>query len=145
MKQKYLYIYEFDDDKSRLNFETLEKWLSKTYWSPNIKAEEIKKGSLNSTMVVGCYLGSEQVGFLRLVSDKTRFGYIMDVYVDVAHRKKGIAKNMILFAIRNPELEDVYQWFLATRGSHSVYKKVGFSPLINSERWMEFRKEKIRN
>ena len=145
MKQKYLDIYEFDDDKNRLNFAMLEKWLSKVYWSPNIKTEEIKKGSLNSTMVVGCYFGSEQVGFLQLVSDKTRFGYIMDVYVDDTHRKNGIAQNMVLFAIRNPELEDVYQWFLVTKDSHSVYKKVGFGPLDNSERWMVFRKEKIRH
>ena len=145
MKQKYMDVYEFDDDKRRLNFKVLEKWLSKVYWSLKIKADEIKKGSLNSTTVVGCYSDSEQVGFLRVVSDKTRFAYIMDVYVDEAHRKKGIAKNMVSFAITNPELKDVYQWVLATKCEHSIYKKVGFVPLPNPEKWMIFKKEKIRH
>src|SRR3954468_22499866 len=90
----FLNKYEFDDAIARLQYDVLEKWLSKTYWSPNIKAAEIKKGAENSQLNAGCYLGSEQVGYLRVVSDKTRFGYLLDVYVDEKHRKQGIAENM---------------------------------------------------
>ena len=95
-------------------------------------------------MVVGCYLGQEQVGYMRLISDKTRIGYIMDVYVELDHRNKGIARQMILFALNNPELKDVYQWLLATRDAHTVYSGIGFSPLPNPERWMMIKKEKVR-
>jgi GNAT superfamily N-acetyltransferase len=144
MKKKYLDTYEFDDDKGRLNLNLLEAWLSNTYWSPRIKRWEIQKGAENSTLVVGCYSGPEQVGYMRLVSDKTRFGYIMDVYVDELHRKKGIAQNMIHFAMDHPELKDVYQWVLATQDAHLVYEKLGFKPLSNPERWMILYKEKIR-
>ena len=137
-------IYEIDDDISRLNFEVLEEWLSQTYWSPRISKTEIHKGAINSTMVVGCYLGQDQVGYMRLISDKTRFGYIMDVYVDQNHRNKGIARQMILFALNNPELKDVYQWLLATEDAHPVYFGIGFRPLPNPGRWMMFKKDKIR-
>ena len=136
--------YEIDDDFSRLDFDLLEKWLSQTYWSPRIGKEEIQKGAANSTMVIGCYLGQEQVGYMRLISDKTRFGYIMDVYVDAGHRNKGIARQMILFALNNPDLKDVYQWLLATKDAHSVYAGVGFSPLPNPGNWMMLRKEIVR-
>ena len=144
MKTTIQGIYELDDDISRLNYDVLEKWLSRTYWSPRIGKEEIQKGAVNSTMVVGCYQGQEQVGYMRLVSDKTRFGYIMDVYVDPNHRSKGIARQMILFAMNKPELRDVYQWLLATRDAHTVYTKIGFGPLSHPERWMMLQKEKIR-
>ena len=144
MKTKIHGMYEIDDDICRMNFDVLEKWLSQTYWSPGIGKEEIHKGAINSTMVVGCYLGQEQVGYMRLISDKTRFGYIMDVYVDQNHRNKGIARQMVLFALNNPELKDVYQWLLATHDAHSVYSGIGFSPLPDLERWMMFKKEKVR-
>ncbi len=144
MKATIQGIYELDDDISRLDFDMLETWLSQTYWSPRIGKEEIQKGAANSTMVVGCYRGQEQVGYMRLLSDKTRFGYIMDVYVDPNHRNKGIARQMILFGMNNPEFRDVYQWLLATHDAHEVYSKIGFGPLSHPERWMMLQKEKIR-
>jgi len=137
-------MYEIDNDICRLDFDVLEKWLSQTYWSQGISKEEIHKGAVNSTMVVGCYLGQEQVGYMRLISDKIRFGYIMDVYVELNHRNKGIAQQMIRFALNNPELKNVYQWLLVTQDAHSVYSGIGFRPLPNPERWMMLNKEKVR-
>jgi hypothetical protein len=51
---------------------------------------------------------------------------------------------MVLFALNNPELKDVYQWLLATRDARTVYSGIGFSPLPNPERWMMIKKEKVR-
>jgi GNAT superfamily N-acetyltransferase len=144
MKTAYLDRYEFDDDISRLQFDVLEGWLTDAYWSPGIKAPEIEKGARNSALNVGCYAGGKQVGYMRVASDKTRFGYIMDVYVEESHRKQGIAQNIVRFAMEHPDLKDVYLWLLGTRDGHSVYSKVGFIPLPAPERWMVLRKEKIR-
>ena len=143
MKQDYL-GYEFDDALDRLDFALLESWLGATYWSPNIKAAEIEMGARNSTLAIGCYSGLEQVGYMRLVSDKVRFAYIMDVYVATGHRRKGIAENIVKFAMAHPAVQDVYMWLLATRDGHSVYRKAGFGPLPVPEMWMIQRKEKIR-
>jgi GNAT superfamily N-acetyltransferase len=81
---------------------------------------------------------------LRLVSDRTRFAYIMDVYVDAAHRKKGLALKMMRFALNHPQLKDVYLWLLATQDAHRVYAKAGFGALENPTVWMVKRKKKIR-
>ncbi|HKP94141.1 MAG TPA: GNAT family N-acetyltransferase [Fibrobacteria bacterium] len=145
MKSAYLDIYEFDDDLGRLDYAVLEAWLSKTYWSPGIKAAEIEKGAVNSTLVLGCYLEGRQVGYMRLVSDKTRFAFIMDVYVAEEHRGKGIAGNMVRFAMDHPDLGDVYSWLLGTRDAHSVYRRVGFGPLASPENMMMLKKEKVRD
>jgi GNAT superfamily N-acetyltransferase len=144
MKRKYLECYEFDDDPARLDFPQLEGWLSVSYWSPGIREPEIRKGAVNSALVAGCYADGKQVGYLRVASDKTRFAFIMDVFVDERHRRRGIGENLVRFAMEHPELSDVYSWLLATRDAHPVYRKAGFSPLANPENMMMLKKEKIR-
>ena len=136
--------YEIDDEYGRLDFARLEGWLSQSYWSPNIGIGEILKGARNSALNVGCYREGAQVGYLRVASDKTRFGYIMDVYVEESHRRRGIAQAMVRYAMAHAELADVYLWVLATRDSQGVYAKAGFGPLPAPENWMIIRKEKIR-
>ena len=54
--------YELDDDFGRLDFRTLERWLSRTYWSPGIRLPEILKGARNSALNLGCYRDGAQVG-----------------------------------------------------------------------------------
>lgn len=136
--------YEIDDSFDRLDFLILESWLTRTYWSPGIRIEEILKGARNSALNVGCYHRGNQVGYLRVASDKTRFGYIMDVYVEDAHRRKGLAQAMVRFAMAHPDLVDVYLWLLATQDAQSVYAKAGFGPLPVPGNWMVIRKEKVR-
>ena len=144
MKAQYLDAYEFDDDLERLDYPVLEAWLSQTYWSPRITAAEIERGAVHSTMVAGCYSHGGQIGYMRLVSDKTRFAFIMDVYVAAEHRRKGIAENLVRFAMGHPDLADVYSWLLGTKDAHSVYRNLGFGPLSNPENMMMLKKEKLR-
>lgn len=144
MRAEYRDGYEFDDDFGRLDFRLLESWLSKTYWSPGIRMEEILKGARNSSLNLGCYRDGAQVGYLRVASDKTRFGYFMDVYVEESHRRRGIAAAMVRFAMAHPDFADVYLWLLATHDAQPVYAKAGFVPLPQPGNWMQLRKPKAR-
>jgi len=67
--------YEIDDSLARVDFDKVTAWLTATYWSPGIQKPEVIRGARNSTIVAGCYLDGAQVGYLRLVSDKTRFAF----------------------------------------------------------------------
>jgi GNAT superfamily N-acetyltransferase len=136
--------YEIDDDFGRLDFRALEAWLTATYWSPGIRMPEILKGARNSALNLGCYREGKQVGYLRVASDKTRFAYIMDVYVAEAHRKRGLARALTEAAMAHADLADVYLWLLATRDAQPVYAKSGFVPLPEPGNWMIIRKEKTR-
>lgn len=136
--------YEIDDDFARLEFRALERWLTATYWSPGIRMPEILQGARNSALNLGCYRGGDQVGYLRVASDKTRFAYIMDVYVDEAHRRRGLARALVAAAMSHPDLADVYTWLLATRDAQAVYAGNGFGPLPAPGNWMIIRKEKQR-
>ena len=126
----------------RVDFPTVRQWLAATYWSPGIGLEEVIRGAKYSTLVVGAYLDGAQAGYLRVVSDKTRFAYIMDVIVAPERRKMGIGRRMVRFALEHPDFSAVYQWTLATSDAHGVYAELGFAPLPEPERWMILRKPK---
>lgn len=128
---------EISANIENLRIDDIHAMLSKVFWSPNITKAEIMKGIKNSALVVGAYHdGTHQVGFLRAVSDKVRFAYLMDVVVHEDFRRQGIGQRMVNCALSHPELKDVYQWLLITKDAHGVYEKCGFAPLKNPEKWM---------
>ena len=143
MEQDLPKDYRISDDPSRVDFQTVTRWLSGSYWSPGIGREEVERAAKYSSLVVGVYTaGGEQVGYARLASDNTRFAYFMDVFVEEGHRRKGIAQAMVRFAMEHPDHRPVYLWLLGTRDAHEVYRKAGFNPLDHVERWMILRKER---
>ncbi len=143
MEATFLGKYRIDDDYNRIDFDRVQRWLSSAYWSVGIGKEEIERGSRNSSIVVGAYMAQEQVAFLRVVSDKTRFAYFLDVFVDEAHRRQGLAKALIKYVFEHPDYKDVYLWLLATHDAHPVYKELGFKPLDNPQYWMAISKGRV--
>ncbi len=131
---------EIDDDRSRLDFPRIHAWLSASYWSPGIPLETVRRGAEFATLVLGCYGSEGQVGYLRVISDRVRFAYLMDVYVAEDRRRQGLATALVEAAKAHPLLSGVYQWVLATLDMHAVYAKSGFVPLPEPERWMVLRK-----
>ncbi len=128
---------EISSDQTRLRLDEIQKMLSKTFWSPGITSNEIASGIRNSALVVGAYAADgRQVGFCRVISDKTRFAYLLDVVVAEDYRRQGIGQAMVLHAVTHPDLKNVYQWLLKTSDAHGVYAKCGFSLLEDPERWM---------
>lgn len=133
--------YELDDELSRIDLRAVHGWLETAYWSIGTTMERVEKAALNSAMVIGAYLGDEQVAYARVVSDKISFSWICDVFVDPSHRGKGIAKSLIWFAMDHPDFKPMRRWVLVTRDAHSVYSELGFQPLENPENWMILRGE----
>jgi N-acetylglutamate synthase-like GNAT family acetyltransferase len=129
----------------KMDFTKVTKMLSTAFWSPGIKTEEVKQGAKNSALVVGAFTTkNEQIGYARVISDKTRFAYILDVFVEEKYRKRGIGRELIKFILNHDELRDVYQWLLITKDAHGVYSKVGFKQLAAPGNWMEIRNERPR-
>jgi ribosomal protein S18 acetylase RimI-like enzyme len=123
-----------------MDFAKVSEMLTNAFWCKGIRIDEVKRGALNSALVVGAFLASgEQIGFARVISDKTRFAYVLDVIVDEAYQRMGVGQAMIKYILAHPELKDVYQWFLVSSTARGVYEKVGFRELSNSEKWMEIR------
>ena len=126
--------YVLDDQLSRFDFATCHRWLTDAYWSKGIPRESVEHAFSNSTLVVGAYEGDVQIGCLRAVSDRTRFGYLFDVYVDSKHRGQGLGRKLVSFALEHPDLSRVFIWMLGTLDAHGVYAPLGFAPIENPER-----------
>ena len=143
MKTKFGEIYEIDDDPARVDYPLVASWLAQTYWSPGISLQRVELAAKNSSLIIGCYHTQGQAGYMRVVSDRARFAYLLDVIVDEPHRGKGIGRQMVRLALENPEFANVDFWILATLDAHGVYSRLGFAPLPEPERWMIRRRPEL--
>lgn len=131
----------FSTDFDRIDFDAVTRWLGEMFWSPGITREEVVFGARHSALVVGGFdEAGGQVSFLRVVSDRVRFAYLVDVIVAPELRRRGIGRRMVQFAMEAKELSWVYQWLLRSRDARGVYARLGFAPLADPERWMVLQK-----
>ena len=121
--------YEIDDELEHLDFTRVHSWLTTTYWSPGVSREKVERAAHYSSLVVGCYLDDKQVAYLRVISDRTTFAWVCDVFVDEDHRGQGLAQKMVHFALEHPDHQGLRRWLLATKDAHGVYRKAGFDAL----------------
>ncbi len=123
-----------------MDFDRVTEMLSQAYWSSDIKIDEIKKAAVNSALVIGAFSEDDrQIAYGRVISDKTRFAYLTDFYVDMEFRKKGICRKMAELVLAHPDLADVYQWLLVTGDAHGLYEKCGFKVIARPLDFMEIR------
>lgn len=90
--------YEILEGFDTMDFPRVHAWLTTSYWSPGTSLERVTKSARHSSLLVGAFLGGEQVGYTRIVSDETTFAWICDVFVDERHRGQGLAKAMVRYA-----------------------------------------------
>ncbi len=128
--------FTIDTSLERIDFDLVHSWLTSSYWSPGVSQERVERAARRSSLVIGAYNESRQLGYCRVISDETSFAWLCDVFVDEAHRGIGIAKEMVRFALAHPDYQGLRRWVLATRDAHDVYRACGFEPLVNPERWM---------
>lgn len=126
--------YELDDDVARVDAATVHHYLSaESYWAQGRSRADVERTIREAARVVGLYIGEDQVGFARVVSDNIHFAYLADVFVTEAHRGKGLGVALVKQAVDGGPQANL-MWFLGTRDAHTLYEKVGFGP--PDERWM---------
>jgi GNAT superfamily N-acetyltransferase len=128
--------YLITDDLSRVDFAVVHPWLTESYWSPGISREKVEQAARYSALVICALHNRQQVGYCRVVSDRTRFAWLADVFVHPDHRRRGLARAIVRFALDHPNLRDVSKWLLGTKDAHGVYAALGFAT-PPSERLMQ--------
>ena len=134
--------YEFSTDAARLDIDAIHAFLTQSYWSPGIPRATVARAIANS-LCFGVFWQGQQVGFARVVTDKTTFAYLCDVYVLEAHRGHGLAKQLMERVMKHPDLQGLRRMMLATRDAHGLYAQYGFTPLAAPDRIMEVLKPNI--
>ena len=127
--------YTISTDPTRLDVDAIFGYLSRSYWANQRNKETVEK-SLQHSLNFGMYLGEQQVGLARVITDLATFAYLCDVYVLEEHRGEGLGKWLIDTVTNHPDLANIRMFLLATRDAHGLYQQYGFEELPQPERWM---------
>jgi len=130
------------DDRARLDVSMIENFLRASYWAPNIPREIVER-SIENSLCFGAYLGAQQIGFARVITDYATFGYLADVFVLPEHQGRGIAKRLVAAIIDDPRLQHLRRLLLATRDAHGLYARFGFEPLATPADFMSIHRPEV--
>jgi N-acetylglutamate synthase-like GNAT family acetyltransferase len=136
--------YMISTEKSKIDLEYVHGFLTRSYWSPGVLIEVVKK-AMKGSLCFGIYCNDiqtlpagRQVGYARIVTDKATFAYIADVFVDEDYRGKGLGKWLIEMMLAHPDLQGLRRILLATKDAHKLYEQCGFTSVNNPERYMVY-------
>lgn len=129
-------MIEIHSDKSRLDVDKIQKFLSQTYWNQGITKGNVQK-CIENSLNFGMNLYGEQIGYARVVTDYYRFAYLLDVFIEKEFQGQGYGKKLMEFIFSQEELAQIKIWKLGIQDAHDLYKKFGFTALEKPENIME--------
>lgn len=144
MQTRQLQIeYEISSDPHRLDVDVIHNFLAKdSYWSSGIPRPIVERAIENS-LCFSVYHATGQVGFARVVTDKSTFALLADVFILEPHRGKGLSKWLMRCIMDHEDLQGLRRWLLLTSDAHSLYRQFGFEDLANTWRFMEILRADI--
>jgi GNAT superfamily N-acetyltransferase len=135
--------YEISTDTNRLDVEIIHSFLAQeSYWSPGIPRSVVARAIENS-LCFGVYHRAAQVGFARVVTDRSTFALLADVFILKAHRGKGLSKWLMRCVVEHEDLQGLRRFLLLTSDAHGLYRQFGFKELGNPSRFMEVHRQDI--
>ncbi|MFK7808268.1 MAG: GNAT family N-acetyltransferase [Saprospiraceae bacterium] len=123
------------DNKEKLNVPLIYNFLTNAYWAKGRTLDKVYR-SINNSMCFGVYQDEHQIGFARVVTDKTIFAYLMDVFILETYRKRGYAGQLIQAIHNHEELRDIPKWYLKTKDAHQFYYGLGYELIEDGHKWM---------
>ena len=123
-------------NKTQLDISFIQNFLKDIYWAAGRTIDEVQT-SIDASFCFGIYLDDQQIGYARVITDYVVFAYMMDVFIEEKHRGKGYSSILIEAMMKEPQLQQVKIWRLATSDAHFLYEKFGFKSLAHPEKMME--------
>ena len=129
--------YWLSDKREDVEIHALHAFLKGSYWAKGIPLEIVKR-SVEGSMNFSVHSNSEgQVGFARVITDFSTFGYLGDVYILETHRGLGLAKWLLGEVFAHPHLRSLRRWCLITKDMHPLYEPFEFRELKSTGIYME--------
>lgn len=130
-------------DKSRLDIEMIHRFLSNdAYWSKNIPKSVVER-SIANAFCFGVYLGNQQVGFAKVITDYATIAYLGDVFILPEWRGRGLSVWLMETIMYHPELQGLRRWILLTSDAHRLYEKFGWKQIEDPTKWMDLHDKKV--
>lgn len=129
------YLLSFD--KERLQLDVLEDFLARqSYWAQD-RSRAVILTTIQHSVCLGIYHHGLQVAFARLVTDKSTFAWLCDVFVDDKQRGLGLGKWLVQAACSYADRLKIDLMVLSTRDAQGLYINYGgFLPLYDPKKWL---------
>ena len=130
---------EVDDDPARVDLDvTYDLVVNQAYWATE-RTRDFVAQTIAASWSFGVYDGDRQLGFARVVTDRLTFAWVCDVVVDEPLRGRGIG-HFLMQTVTEAVSSTIVGWqVLRTRDAHSLYRDLGWTDLVEADRWMEIR------
>lgn len=135
--------YRLTDDADAFDAQTAWSMLARSYWSPGIPLETVRRAAQNSWTFSLLDPGGEFVGMARFVTDYASFAYLADVIIDPQHRRRGLGRWMMEILHDLPQIRACRRLMLMTADAHELYETVGYRSLAQPGRAMELHRPDI--
>jgi GNAT superfamily N-acetyltransferase len=135
--------YEISTDVHRLDVDVIHKFLAEdSYWALGIPRSIVEQ-AIGNSLCFGVYHRAEQVGFARVVTDRSTFALLADLFILKAHRGKGLSKWLMRCVVGHEDLQGLRRLLLLTSDAHGLYGQFGFEQLGNPSRFMEVLRQDV--
>lgn len=135
--EQFLSDCEISTDPRRLDVAVIHKFLAEdSYWSLGIPRSTVEHAIENS-LCFGVYHRAAQIGFARVVTDRSTFALLADVFILEAHRGKGLSKELMRRVVEHEDLQGLRRFLLLTSDAHGLYSQFGFKEIGSPARFME--------
>jgi hypothetical protein len=152
-------------NKKNLQLDVIYQYLKNSYWSKGIPKALVERGIDNSLCFALYHLNTQseapnmydpdtnananananakhenhmrQIGFARVITDKSSFAYLADVFILPGYSKQGLGSALIDFVMQHNDLQGLRRFMLCTRDAHSLYKKFGFTEVEEPQMMMQ--------
>ena len=136
--------FTISTDKKLLDVERIHNYIGKvSYWGKGRTLEEVQR-TIEHSLCFGMYNEeNKQMGFARVLTDYTCFGYFMDVIIFEEYQGKGYGKKLVETIMEHEVVKNLKTIGLKTKDAHGLYEKFGFKKIGDSELWMTKDKVKL--
>ncbi|MEU5283993.1 GNAT family N-acetyltransferase [Streptomyces sp. NPDC020755] len=134
--------YEIDTDPDRIDIGLVHHWLSTDAFWARGRSRDLVERSMRGSLNFGVYgPDGAQVAYARVVTDRATFAWLCDVYVDPAHRGRGLGVRLATAVRDHLAPYELKRILLATLDAHELYAKVGFVPVTDPSMLMALSAE----
>jgi GNAT superfamily N-acetyltransferase len=130
--------YRISDDPASFDLARGHGWIGgQSYWAQGIPLETFRRSVENSLTWAAYGPDGTMAAMARAVTDRATFAWLCDVFVDEAHRGRGLGKALVEYFLAHPDLQGLRRRHLATADAHDLYRQYGFGDLTGVDRFME--------
>ncbi len=130
---------EVSTDPSRLDNELVYRFISTSYWATAMPRPVLER-AIRHSLCFGLYMpDGRQAGFARVITDRSTYAYLSDVFIVEEHRATGLGRYLIECVLGCAALQGLRRFSLFTRDADALYAPFGFGPFSGASHYMEIR------